>query len=266
MKVYLEDLLDGMQVSLRQVKQADSFFDSAHQTFFPFLDKQTKWKYSRTKDSLRLHDGQTVYHFSLPSYPIKEDTKLTRHTDVDSADFEKDSIQTGMAQVHRADPGSIYMTLQDGKDNPTFRIEHESENFWRLIPKKKEKAAFDVDPDDFIKGAELEFKRAGIEDIANGIGNGVVNAGKWAYNDFLDKGNNPWSHAAVSLASSAGLDLLRRKYFLTPTERAYEDQHPSKRLGLIYGLPLALSLGTSALSKNVMLPGTQPLPYSPLWK
>jgi hypothetical protein len=46
-------------------------------------------------------------------------------------------MKSGLAQVHRSDPGAIYLTMHDGSENPTFTVRHSGGAKWHLVPKKR---------------------------------------------------------------------------------------------------------------------------------
>lgn len=108
-----------------------------NENIIPNISSQAKWKYVRTRDGLKLTDGNLVYTFGMPeSYPA-EDSKVQRLSDDNILNFENDAVSRGTAQIHRAAPDNIYLTLADGSQNPTFALQHESEKQWRYIPSKK---------------------------------------------------------------------------------------------------------------------------------
>lgn len=110
----------------------------SNENILPNINSQSKWKYVRTKDGLRLSDGNLVYNFGgFPDEFPGEDLKVNRLKDDNILDFEKDSIGKGTAQIHRSSPDNIYMTLADGARNPTFMLQHEEGQNWRYSPSKK---------------------------------------------------------------------------------------------------------------------------------
>ena len=109
-----------------------------NENILPSLSGQAKWKYVRTKDGLKLSDGNLMYSFGgFPEEYPTEDTRISRGVDDNILDFEKDAISKGTAQIHRASPDNIYMTLANGGENPTFMLQHESGKNWRYSPGKK---------------------------------------------------------------------------------------------------------------------------------
>lgn len=109
-----------------------------NENILPNISKQSKWKYVRTKDGLKLTDGNLVYSFGgFPENFSSDDARVSRMSDDNILDFEKDMISKGTAQIHRSSPDNIYMTLADGSQNPTFMLQHEEGKNWRYSPSKK---------------------------------------------------------------------------------------------------------------------------------
>ena len=113
-------------------KEASDFFSQNGNTF-PTVTSQAKWQYERDGKQIHLNDGTHTYSFELPEGEKEEDfpAKKITHPTFQFKDKGK------AAQVHRSDPGHIYVTLHDGKSNKTYNIKHEYENNWRVIPKQK---------------------------------------------------------------------------------------------------------------------------------
>jgi hypothetical protein len=144
-----------------------------NENILPNIDKQTKWKYVKTKDGLKLSDGNLVYSFGLPAEYPAEDTKVNRLTDDNILNFENDALEKGTAQIHRSSPNNLYLTLANGRLNPTFILSHEQGKDWRYSPSKKfieklkniEKTipenlnkSVDVDPASLIQAAKDQSK------------------------------------------------------------------------------------------------------------
>jgi hypothetical protein len=109
-----------------------------NENILPNIGKQAKWKYVRTKDGLKLTDGNLVYSFGgFPENFSADDSRVSRMSDDSILDFEKDMLSKGTAQIHRSSPDNIYMTLADGSQNPTFMLQHEEGKNWRYSPSKK---------------------------------------------------------------------------------------------------------------------------------
>jgi hypothetical protein len=109
-----------------------------NENILPNIDRQAKWRYVRTKDGLKLSDGNLVYSFGgFPEQYPSEDSRVSRMTDDNILNFENDALSKGTAQIHRSSPDNIYMTLATGGDNPTFMLQHEGGQNWRYSPSKK---------------------------------------------------------------------------------------------------------------------------------
>jgi hypothetical protein len=109
-----------------------------NENILPNISKQSKWKYVRTKDGLKLTDGNLVYSFGgFPESFSADDSRVSRLNDDNILDLEKDMTSKGTAQIHRSSPDNIYMTLADGAQNPTFMLQHEEGKNWRYSPSKK---------------------------------------------------------------------------------------------------------------------------------
>lgn len=118
-------------------KNAAIIESGVNENILPFLTGQRKWRYVLTQEGLRLSDGERVYGFALPDPSLGEMSEVAKLDDVGLHEFEKDKISGGTAQVHRASPDNIYLTLADGRANPTFTLEHSSGRNWRYLPSKK---------------------------------------------------------------------------------------------------------------------------------
>jgi hypothetical protein len=125
---------------IKRIKKAAFDVNSMpnNENILPNISSQAKWKYVRTKDGLKLSDGNHVYSFGgLPEELPVEDTRLSRLKDDNILNFENDALSKGTAQIHRSSPDNIYLTLATGADNPTFMLQHEGEQNWRYSPSKK---------------------------------------------------------------------------------------------------------------------------------
>ena len=137
-EAYSEDSCRPKERKKKEKKAFDVASMPVNENIIPSLSGQTKWKYARTKDGLKLSDGNLVYSFGgFPEEYPGEDHRVSRVADDNILDFEKDSISKGTAQIHRASPDNIYMTLANGADNPTFMLQHEGGKDWRYSPSKK---------------------------------------------------------------------------------------------------------------------------------
>ncbi len=144
MRVYMPAFCLGVQEELEKSARAltkealDISSMPVNENILPTLAGQAKWKYVRTRDGLKLSDGNLVYSFGGlgEEYP-SEDAKVSRLGEDSILDFDKDAIGKGTAQIHRSSPDNIYMTLADGRKNPTFMLQHEEGKNWRYSPSKK---------------------------------------------------------------------------------------------------------------------------------
>lgn len=161
--LYLDDFLEGLHAALDKQANEHLFTSANNASLFPNLTSQAKWRYARGNDFLRLHDGQKVYAFKLPSgLSHDEEFAASREADLDPSVFTNEATEHGLAQVHRADPGSIYFTLQEGRNNPTFTLKHTGENTWRGSPKKrkaKESVIPNVDHTALAEGLKAAFAK-----------------------------------------------------------------------------------------------------------
>lgn len=234
-------------------KHASMQMDSmpVNENILPTISKQTKWRYARTKEGLKLTDGNLVYSFGgLPEEFPAEDTRISRHADDNILNFDKDAVSKGTAQIHRASPDNIYMTLANGAHNPTFMLQHEGGKNWRYSPAKKfmqklkamsaakaeSPESVHVYPEALLEGAQDTIKQASFLsslpfdslpslDIGagmltansaaaglNNIGQHLSNAGQWM-------GKHP-------LASGVGLYGLARA--AAPNFRSKVLSHPEQ--------------------------------------
>lgn len=107
-----------------------------NENILPTFNNQKNWRYVQTPEGLRLSDGDKVYSFGLKDFG-GELGRVPKLDDIPILDFESGRLGGGTAQIHRSSPDSIYLTLANGRENPTFRLEHESGKNWKYIPSKK---------------------------------------------------------------------------------------------------------------------------------
>lgn len=109
-----------------------------NENILPTITNQARWKYVRTKDGLKLTDGNLVYSFrGLPEEYPGEDLKVERAADDNILGLDEGAVSKGTAQIHRSSPDNVYVTLADGRINPTFMLQHEGGSSWRYSPSKK---------------------------------------------------------------------------------------------------------------------------------
>ena len=266
-EAYSEDSCRPKKSKKKEKKAFDLSGMPVNENILPSINSQSKWKYVRTKDGLRLSDGNLVYSFGgFPEEYSSEDLPVSRIKDDNILDFEKDAIGKGTAQIHRSSPDNIYMTLSDGGKNPTFMLQHEEGQNWRYSPSKKfiaklkaigakpaekpseqkeesnapveyEKATL-LDPESLFKGAEELIKESfdpahptinlDSVDLANIIK--TIGYGSQALGKkFIDTATeHPVATGAALYTGMQGLDFLKNR--LNPERQEEMDADPSKRV------------------------------------
>jgi hypothetical protein len=131
----MNDFLQGLTETLALHKQGSNIFEIKGGNLFPNQTSQKMWQFARGPKHLHLSDGTHTYSFKGDMKD--EDTELEKDTDVPLPDMFTNATSKGRAQVHRSDPGSIYFTLQEGTQNPTYTLRHQTESKWKAIPKKR---------------------------------------------------------------------------------------------------------------------------------
>ena len=134
MDIYISDLIEGFEAELS--KYANVFEMTG--SIIPNIDAQTRWKFAKHEHGLQLSDGNNIHHFHFVEGEQEQDFPMEKKDDVQSNEFNSH----GTAQIHKANPGLIYFTLQDGKKNPTYTFKHVSENQWRAVPKHHKEKIF----------------------------------------------------------------------------------------------------------------------------
>jgi hypothetical protein len=137
MELHIDAFALGASDYLKEKQAASNIFDiGMNENILPTFNSQKNWKYVQAPDGLRLSDGERVYGFDLKDFG-GEMSRVEKMNDIPLLDFEADKVRGGTAQVHRASPDSLYLTLANGMDNPTFRLEHDEGKKWKYIPSKK---------------------------------------------------------------------------------------------------------------------------------
>lgn len=227
-----------------------------NESILPTSSSQLKWKYSQTPTSLRLSDGNLVYSFGLPKDFPDEDTPVERLSDESLTDFEKDILSKGSAQIHRSSPDNIYLTLNDGRQNPTFMLQHERDKQWRYSPSKKfvEKLKkikeslpteipenIQVDPQALLSATNLTDKTANYaqaiqsanqsglhtfghnqQQIAADLNNAAANTISFGNNAIDFMAAHPLESAFGGFLAAKGLSALYNKLYKNPYEEERE--------------------------------------------
>lgn len=254
MNLYLSEILEGFEEAYDILKRGHSLFEMGNVPLFPNISSQQKWKFAKGPSFIRLSDGTHVYGFKLLSPESSENEfPLERDGNVNLNDFETGATSKGLAQIHRADPGSIYFTMQEGYKNPTYTFRHTGNSKWKGIPKKKKKKSAtpevvlpNVNPES-VKQAFLEAisKEAAIGDSIPSIGNAMIHG-------FLSPGRDPVKAGLLAAGAGGAYHLLKKKFYNLVEENEEENAKgwiPLLKRTLIPGLGIGL-LG--ALQRGVL--------------
>lgn len=252
MDFYFENFLTGFKDGL--VKSAEepaaSIFDIGG-AMFPNVSSQTKWRFARVSDKLHLNDGSHTYSFHLPDGEQEYDFPVRKLVE-EGHEFGKDAHSSGTVQVHRADPGSIYFTLQDGHHNPTYTFKHVNAEQWRAIPKSRNghnKPAIQLDKEAFLKAA---YEPGMMDAIVAKLSQGVRGTGK----ALMATGNNPLMTAGLGLAGGAAYDIGKRTLYNSPEENEQETAGDRLKRYLVPSIGLGLT-GTALRGTFPHYPGYQ---------
>ena len=240
MKLDISAFAQGAWDRLGEKRAGSNLFDALmNENILPSFNGQRKWKYVNAPEGLRLSDGDKVYSFGLRDFS-GEVGRVPKLDDIPQHDFEHGTSGSGTAQIHRSSPDSLYLTLADGRENPTFRLEHEEGKNWKYIPSKKMLSRLNqlkthegegpgevgnprVDVDSLMRGGLAGLKTAGVGNFLFGGGlktvgdptrrglvtdmalysNPVTGAatGLWDAGSHAMKGN--WGQAAGALGMGA---------------------------------------------------------------
>ncbi len=172
--------------------------------------------------------------------------------------FEEGATHKGLAQVHRADPGSIYFTLQEGTKNPTYTYRHVGGENWKAIPKKRkikpEKVIVDIDVTG-VKQAFVEImKEANFGHDMNMLAGQMMSRTPDALKSIVmspGESTNPLMPALLGGGAGLAYDLFKKKVYNTPEENENDGLNKT----LLRTLTPALALGgASALERNAFKP------------
>jgi hypothetical protein len=250
----INSFLAGVQERIEFAKTAN-LFEQEHSTFFPMLQTQTSWRYSRKGDTLHLHDGHNTFSFKYPENLADEDVPSERLPDSNKFDYEHEAKEKGTAQIHRADPGSIYVTLQDGRNNPTFTLQHQTGSTWKISPKKRLKKTLpetgttvDVDPSSVIEGAIKEADA--FNSFADVAGQGLDGAGNMLGKGIQMIGQHPYLAAGGALATALAMHQMGSHREGEESPSLYDS------VGDMAGGAMK-GLGLASLAHNVAMPMAQ---------
>ncbi len=272
MNLYLDEFMQGINETLQLYKQGNNIFEMKGGNMFPTIDKQHMWQYARGPKHIHFTDGTSTYSFSGDLG--EEDTELEKIPDVPLPDIFTNAEAKGKAQVHRADPGSIYFTLQEGTRNPTYTFRHTGDSKWRAIPKKKKvkeqlkEPAYipNINAEQLKQGMvqELEeiIKQSGFLDSFNhAAGDAITGAIEGGKNLALapgriggatNSGSNAFANAGKAALLGGGIGLgyhgVKRHFLNTPEENETED---SSTLLRRIALPALAMAGLNAGQRSI---------------
>lgn len=282
MNLYLDEFMSGIKEMLALHKQGESIFEMGGGNMFPNIEKQQMWQFSKAPGHIHFSDGMKTYSFKYHNGGLsEEDMEMEKIPDVPMPDLFKDSLSKGKAQVHRADPGSIYFTLQEGTSNPTYTFKHTGGQKWKAITKKK-KAKEALKEPAFISNVNAEsikegmLKQAaemsksatgGALDFFNQAGgktlDAVVNAphtlalapGRIGGDPTGETTGQMWGNAGKAGLVGAGLGLgyhgLKRHFWNTPEENEQEGSTAAlTRIGLPALGMAGINMAERSLSKD----------------
>jgi hypothetical protein len=261
MDLHLDAFTLGFKDKLSEKKASSNFLDNmANENILPTFSGQKHWKYVKTPEGLRFTDGDKVYGFGLKDY-TGETQRIPKLDDIPYLGWDHNKSEGGTLQVHRSSPDSIYMTLANGRENPTFVMEHEEGKNWKYLPNKKmikrleslkapiEEVIPGVDPEALLTGGNETFKTASFSDgtglfgSAEGANQALwkgINAGKGMLQGM---GNHPLLTIGGITLGGLLLNHLRKR--LSPAYNQEAANNPGKNFNNGLALPL---LGGAALA------------------
>jgi hypothetical protein len=135
MKLDINDFSEGVKDILALYKQGNNIFEMKSGDLFPHNTSQSTWQFAKDNGNIHFSDGTHTYSFKgdLSEY----DTELEKMPEAPLPNVFSNAKIKGRAQVHRSDPGSIYFTLQEGRNNPTYTLKHQGDSKWKAIPKPR---------------------------------------------------------------------------------------------------------------------------------
>lgn len=240
MQLYLDEFIVGVCAGL-QKQAATPFEATTNYSIFPVIDSQQVWKFSNKDGHLELNTGDVVHRFETPNgIPSTGDFPLKKVQDGGFHSF----TPTGTAQVHRGNPGMLYITLHNGATNPTYTLHHENGDNWRAVHKQKQAEVIEVDPGEFLGG--LLDKSASMIDP-------VLHGADWLFRKGKNVAMLPGLHSPLSMGLlgagiGAAYDLGKRTFYNSPEEN--KEEGFLQRAGR-YALPALGMAGISAGEKSL---------------
>ncbi len=250
MDLHLDDFLDGYKETCELAKQGENVFDMGNHTLFPQIGSQQKWKFAKKDKNIHLSDGTHVYSFETPE-GLHEDQEspLVRTNGKNVTDYDADAESRGLAQVHRADPGSIYFTMQEGTKNPTYTFKHTGGSNWRSVPKKKKAKVAPVIPN--LIETEVSQGLAKAADFNQFMGKAVTDVPNAIWNGVKSLHHHPLGAAAAGTGLGALYHFGKRTLYNTPAEN---EQETSRDLLKRMALPAVALGGLGAIGNSMIHP------------
>ena len=249
MDLFVSDFLKGFHKGLN--KTANPVFDNPdNSSIFSNVERQEKWHFARKDNRLHLNNGSVIHTFELPNGESSDyDFPLIKKEDLPFHEFERQ----GTAQVHKSDPGFLYLTLHDGKENPTYSFKHVVEDHWRATPKhKKSEASVKVDEDAFLEGFKSKLANEemglGASILDTGL-KGINWLGKKTVDTVLAPGFSPMRAAGLGLLGGALYDQGKRHLYNTEEEN--QNESTIGRM-LRYAAPAALLGGMGVATRGAV--------------
>lgn len=239
MALNLEAFISGITHSVKKKAEDINHEQVINSSIFPTIESQHTWKFAKSNNRLHLHDGNVVHTFVAEHIKDDEDFPITKTHDTSYFDFDKDMQHTGTAQVHKANPGMLYVTLHDGEKNPTYTFTHVSENSWRASPKIKHKVAIDIPV----------FQKALNEKLAFDFINKLTELGHKGIAGIQALGEDPKKSALGGLALGGAYDLGRRWLYNTPEEN---DEETLGQRATRWLAPAAAAGGVGLLERSLI--------------
>lgn len=263
MQIDVNSFAEGFLETMDLLKKGEDVFNMGDGPMFPTFDTQHKWKFAKYPNEIHLSDDQHVYGFKLPEGEHEDhEFVVERLPGTEHGSFGKGATHTGLAQVHRADPGSIYFTMQEGYKNPTYTFRHVGGTKWKGIPKKK--AAKKTPKMVEVKSAEEFSNHVKVafdwHRLNMNAGHAVNNTLKTAPKLMDLMASHPWSSALAGLGIGGAWDLGQRSLYNTEEENQQES--PWMRMAR-WAAPAA-ALGGGAAFYNDLIPQRHQFQYHPM--